>query len=180
MLRIEHLFEDPHPDPFAPDQADYDPRPGLVQMVSAVQQAKRKAPVKVTVELPPRNVTPDVQERARAALARECRRRLAVLENEVDSVRRLGIRTLLWGLLAVIVLNGTVGALGTPEAGTVEDALSAGLQVAAWVALWFPINLLVYDRWYYVRDQRAYTTLRDLPLRVVPRSPAEAGMHSAP
>ena len=53
----------------------------------------------------------------------------------------------------MIVLNGTVGALGTPEAGTVEDALSAGLQVAAWVALWFPINLLVYDRWYYVRDR---------------------------
>ena len=121
-----------------------------------------------------------MQERARAALGRECRRRVSVLENDVDSVRRLGIRTLLWGLLAVLVLNGTVGALGTPEAGTVEDALSAGLQVAAWVALWFPINLLVYDRWYYVRDQRAYTALGDVPLRVVPRSPAEAGTHSAP
>ena len=175
MLRIEHLFEDPHLDPFASDLEGYDGRPGLERMVSAVQGATRRAPVSVTVEVPPERWSPDLEERARGALSRECRRRLARVDDDLDGVRRLGWRALLWALLAVIVINGLVGALGDPEPGTVEDAVSSGLQVAAWVALWFPINLLVYDRWYYRRDQRAYRALRDLPLRVVPAPPPAAG-----
>jgi hypothetical protein len=113
-------------------------------------------------------------------LARECRRRLAVLGGDLDAVRRLGIRALLWGLVAVIVLNGLAGALGDPEPGSVEDAVSSGLQVASWVALWFPINLLVYDRWYYRRDKRAYEAVRDAPLTVVARRPPGDGTRSAP
>jgi hypothetical protein len=69
----------------------------------------------------------------------------------------------------VIVINGLVGALGNPEPGTIEDALSTALQTAAWVVLWFPISLLIYDRWFYRRDQHAYRKLEALPLRVVPR-----------
>ena len=174
LLRIEHLFEDPHLDPFAPELEGYDARPGLESMVSAVQRAKRKAAVSVTVELPPDAVTPGLEERARAALGRECRRRIARLDDDVDGSRRLGIRSLLWGFLAVIVINGLVGALGDPEPGTIEDALSTALQTAAWVVLWFPISLLIYDRWFYRRDEHAYRKLKDLPLRVVPR-PATAG-----
>jgi hypothetical protein len=180
MLRIEHLFEDPHLDPFAPELDGYESRPGLELMVGAVQRATRRAPVSVTVEVPPEHWSPDLQARARGALSRECRRRLARVEDDLDGVRRLGWPALLWGLLAVIVINALVGALGDPEPGTVEDALSSGLQVAAWVALWFPINLLVYDRWYYRRDQRAYRALRDLPLTVVPSPPPAGGTRSGP
>jgi len=175
MLRIEHLFEDPHPDPFAPELEDYDVRPGLERMVSAVQRAKRKASVRVTVELPPEVVTPDLEARARRALSRECRRRISLLDDDLDGVRRVGIRALVWGLLFVVVLNGLVGAIGNAEPGTIEDAVSTALQTASWVVLWFPINLLVYDRLYYRRDRRAYRKLRDLPLRVIPRRLEAAG-----
>jgi hypothetical protein len=180
MRRIEHLFEAPQLDPFAPEPEDYDPRPGLEQMVRAVQRARRRAALSVTVALPADVVTPDVEKRARAALARECRRRIAVLDDDLDGVRRLGIRTLLWGLLAVLFINGAVGALGTTEPGSIEDALSTGLQTVAWVVLWVPINLLIYDLWYYRRDRRAYRTLRDLALRVVPQRPAETGTGPGP
>ena len=35
-------------------------------------------------------------------------------------------------------------------------AISDGLQVVSWVTLWFPVNLLVYDRWYYRREHKVY------------------------
>jgi hypothetical protein len=175
MTRIEHLFEAPQLDPFAPELEGYDPRPGLECMVSALQRAKRGSTLRVTVGLPADVITSDVEERARAALSRECRRRLVLLEDDLVGVRRLGIRTLLWGLLAVLFINGSVGALGTTEPGSIEDALSTGLQTVAWVVLWVPINLLIYDRWYYRRDQRAYRELQDLALEVVPQRPAADG-----
>jgi hypothetical protein len=175
LSRIEHLFEAAQLDPFAPELEDYDPRPGLERMVRAVQRAKRRATLSVTVGLPADVITPGLEERARAALSRECRRRIAILDDDLDGVRRLGIRSLLWGLFAVLFINGSVGALGTTEPGSIEDALSTGLQTVAWVVLWVPINLLVYDLWYHRRDRRAYRKLRDLALRVVPQRPAEAG-----
>ncbi|MCE3556037.1 hypothetical protein LWC33_31920 [Pseudonocardia sp. RS11V-5] len=180
MKRIEHLFEAPRLDPFAPELEHYDPRPGLEQMVRAVQRAKRKATLSVALGLPADVITPGLEERARAALARECRRRIALLDDDVAGVRRLGIRTLLWGLLAVLFINGAVGALGTTEPGSIEDALSTGLQTVAWVVLWVPINLLIYDLWYYRRDRRAYRRLRDLALTVVPQRPAKAGLLAPP
>jgi hypothetical protein len=64
--------------------------------------------------------------------------------------------------------------------GSIVDALSTGLQTVAWVVLWVPINLLIYDLWYYRRDRRVYRRLRDLALRVVPQRPAEAGAGSGP
>ncbi len=173
MMRIEHLFEAPRLDPFAPELEGYDPRPGLECMVRAVQRARRSATVNVAVELPADAIAPGLEERARAALSRECRRRIAILEDDLDGVRRLGIRTLLWGLLAVLFINGSVGALGTTEPGSIEDALSTGLQTVAWVVLWVPINVLVYDLWYNRRDRRTYRRLRDLALRLVPRPPAQ-------
>jgi hypothetical protein len=180
MSRIEHLFEAPQLDPFAPELEDYDPRPGLECMVRAVQGAKRKATLRVTVELPADVITPGLEERARAALSRECRRRIAVLDDDLDGIRRLGIRTLLWGLLAVLFINGSVGALGTTEPGSIEDALSTGLQTVAWVVLWVPINLLIYDSWYSRRDRRSYRQVRDLALRVVAHRPVEDGTGGAP
>ena len=180
MTRIEHLFEAPQLDPFAPELEGYDPRPGLERMVRAVQRAKRRATLSVTVGLPADVITPGLEERARAALSRECRRRIATLDDDLDGVRRLGIRTLLWGLFAVLFINGSVGALGTTEPGSIEDALSPGLQTVAWVVLWVPINLLIYDLWFYRRDRRAYRKLKDLALRLVPQSPAEAGGGSGP
>jgi hypothetical protein len=180
MRRIEHLFEAPQLDPFAPELEGYDPRPGLECMVRAVQRAKRRATLRVTVGLPADANTPDLEKRARAALSRECRRRIAILDDDLDGVRRLGIRTLLWGLLAVLFINGSVGALGTTEPGSVEDALSTGLQTVAWVVLWVPINLLIYDLWYNRRDRRAYRKLQDLALRVVPQRPTKGGTGSGP
>jgi hypothetical protein len=180
MRRIEHLFDAPRLDPFAPELEGYDPRPGLERMVKAVQRAKRKATLSVTVGLPTDVITPGLEERVRAAVSRECRRRIAILDDDLDGVRRLGIRTLLWGLVAVLFINGSVGAIGTTEPGSIEDALSTGLQTLAWVVLWFPINLLIYDLWYYRRDRRAYRKLRDLALRVVPQPTAEGGTGFGP
>ncbi len=180
MVRIEHLFEAPRLDPFAPELEGYDPRPGLECMVRAVQRAQRRATLNVAVGLPADLITPDLEERARAALSRECRRRIAILDDELDGVRRLGIRTLLWGLLAVLFINGSVGALGITEPGSIEDALSTGLQTVAWVILWVPINLLVYDLWYGRRDRRAYRKLQDLGLRLVSLPPDKGIRDSGP
>ena len=130
-------------------------------MLSALRMAKPRATATATIELPEAEITPDLEERARGAMGRYCRRKLALIEEELDGVRRFGVRALLWGFLAVIVLNGLASGIDDDL-----DPIAQGLGVASWVILWVPVNLLVYDRWYCKRDERAYRALMEAPLSV--------------
>lgn len=161
LLRIEDLFATPELDPFLEAHAGYDERPGVEQMLGALRMARPRATATATIELPAHEETPGLEEAAKNAMGRYCRRKLALLDEELDGVYRFGVRALLWGLLAVAVLNGL--------ASTIQDDLdpiASGLGVAAWVILWVPVNLLVYDRWYYKRDERAYRALLEAPITI--------------
>lgn len=173
LLSIEDLFRPPELDPFRPEHAGYDERSGVEQMLAALRLAKKRATASVTIELPDEALPPDAQGRTRAAIDRYCRRKIDLLDDEIDDARRFGIRALLWGFLAVVILNGL--------ASTFEDdwdPIAQGLSVASWVILWVPVNLLVYDLFYYRRDQRAYRALIDAPLTVTARAATSGGSAS--
>lgn len=169
LLRIEDLFSPPEIDPFRPEHAGYDERSGVDQMLAALRPARRSATATVTIELPGDDLPQDAAERARAALDRYCRRKIDLLDDEIDDARRFGVRALLWGFLAVVVLNGLASAIEDDL-----DPIAQGLSVASWVILWVPVNLLVYDLFYYRRDRRAYGALIDAPLTVT-AGPATSG-----
>jgi len=40
------------------------------------------------------------------------------------------------------------------------------------VTLWFPINLLVYDRWYARRDQKIYEAMLGMEIALAPATRA--------
>ena len=146
-------------------------------MLSRLYLAKPKATATVTIELPEgQELPPDADMRAREAMVRYCRRKIALVDDEIESSRRFGYRSLLWGLLAVLVLNGLAEAIDDDW-----DPIASGLSVASWVILWVPVNLLVYDLFYYRRDRRAYRALLDAPQTVTGvRSAGSASGRSAP
>jgi hypothetical protein len=174
LLRIEDLFRPPDLDPFRPEHAGYDERSGVEQMLAALRLAKKRATASVTIELPDDAVPPDAEERARAAIDRYCRRKIDLLDDEIDDSRRFGVRALLWGFLAVVILNGLASAIEDEW-----DPVAQGLSVASWVILWVPVNLLVYDLYYYRRDRRAYLAVIDAPLAVTARRATSGGSASA-
>jgi hypothetical protein len=173
LLRIEDLFRPPDLDPFRPGHAGYDERSGVEQMLAAMRLARKGADASVTIELPGDALPPDAQERARAAIDRYCRRKIDLLDDEIDDSRRFGVRALLWGFLAVVVLNGLASSIDDDW-----DPIAQGLSVASWVILWVPVNLLVYDLFYYRRDRRAYWALIDAPLTVTARPATSEGSAS--
>jgi hypothetical protein len=175
LLRIEDLFRPPELDPFRPEHARYDERSGVDQMLAALRPARRKATATVTIELPDRALPADAQERARAAIDRYCRRKIDLLDEEIEDTRRFGIRALIWGFIAVVVLNGIASGIEDDW-----DPIAQGLSVASWVILWVPVNLLVYDLFYYRRDRRAYRALIDAPLSLVTSEESASGGSARP
>lgn len=50
-----------------------------------------------------------------------------------------------------------------------RDIMVAGLTIAAWVALWQPIEIFLYDWWPIRRDIQVYRKLSQMDIRVVGR-----------
>jgi hypothetical protein len=165
---LENLFVAPDLDPLSSDYEVYGDRSGTDRIVSRLRTERPSARIQATVELPADAVRPGVEQQAADAVGRFCRVKLERLDEDLHEVTRHGIRALLFGLFAVLVLS----ALSRPlerSGDSLLEVVAEGLQVTSWVILWVPIGLLVYDRWYYSRDRKIYRRLQDLEIRIVPR-----------
>ena len=161
------LFTPPTSDPFSEEFESYGEKPALDAIVAEMEAGKIPSRVRTLVELPAEEIDPSLEQRIRDAVARYCRVKLAALDVELRKTTQLGFRTLVIGFLAVIVLNAASRELDNSN-NDIVLAISQGLSIISWVTLWFPVNLLLYDRWYYRRDQTVFRTLLAMEITVRP------------
>ena len=167
---LENLFVAPGLSPFSPEYETYGDLPGVDAIAARLRSEKPASRVVVTLELPGDVMEPSLERRTAAALARYCHVKLKALDRDIREVTRHGTRALLLGLLAVLVLNGLASSLETSGDSFLET-VAEGLRVTAWVVLWVPISLLVYDRWYYSRDRKIYRRMEDMEVKIAPSPP---------
>jgi hypothetical protein len=58
--------------------------------------------------------------------------------------------------------------LGEPKflPGILARFLDEGLIIAGWVALWYPLDALLYQHWPLKRERRLYESLRETELKL--------------
>jgi hypothetical protein len=124
-------------------------------------------PVRATVHLPGRTRTPDLEARVRAGLQQYCDLRIGQIGHNIASLRQEGLATLWRGLifLALCMLGSQL--LGEPKflPGILARFLDEGLIIAGWVALWYPLDALLYQHWPLKRERRLYQQLRGMDLK---------------
>jgi hypothetical protein len=68
--------------------------------------------------------------------------------------RRIGQLTLVLAIMLVIVLIAASQFVAKLVPGSVGEGLKEGLQISSWVAMWRPIETLIYD-WIPARRERS-------------------------
>jgi hypothetical protein len=167
LRTIDDLFTAPDLDPFSHDYETYGEKPGIETIAGVLHAEQGVRQVETILELPPGVIDPALERRVSEAIVRYCRVKIAELDLELLRIKRYGVRALLIGLVAVLALNALSKPLDASD-DPILELVSQGLQIAAWVTLWFPINVLVYDRWYSRRDQRVYRQMLLMGVSVVP------------
>lgn len=162
LRSMDELFTEP----------DFDPLAGRVEQLPGLERLANRlrplplAPVKVCIVLPASERAPDLEQRCRLALRAVLDRRIEANRSDASSLRAEGRATLWRGLifLALCLLGssllGTTGVL--PR--YLEHYIDEGLIIAGWVALWYPLDVLLYQRWPLGRERRLYENLRDMRL----------------
>jgi hypothetical protein len=76
---------------------------------------------------------------------------------------RIGAASLAIGLLflfACLVAREVVARI----AGAAAAIVAEGLLIMGWVAMWRPLEILLYDWWPIWRQRRLYRALKDMPI----------------
>ena len=95
--------------------------------------------------------------------------------------RRVGTVALVIGLVLLVVLLSFAHLLASAPGGTFRDAVREGMVILSWVALWRPVDALIYD-WLPMRRQRQLMTcLLRAPIEVrTGKGPTEGGPNVRP
>jgi hypothetical protein len=140
---------------------------GLERILNRIRP-KPSRPVRTTLRLPAASRAPDLEARMRSGLQQYCDNRIGHITHDIASLRQEGLATLWRGLifLALCMLGSQL--LGEPKflPGILARFLDEGLIIAGWVALWYPLDALLYQHWPLKRERRLYEQLRGMDLKL--------------
>lgn len=176
VLTLAHpgaMFSAPDPDPLAPGFALGS---GIERALSEVgaRPVMRRREGRILL----RFVGPERAEAApmAAAVAAWCAARGEVLALQRAATWHEGLKTLWIAaiFIAVCVLLSAAGSAWLQGPGVLPMLARDSLVIAGWVALWRPIDMLLYETWLLRRDRRVLEAVAAMPVVVEP-----AGAHPA-
>lgn len=159
------LFHAPEVDPF-PGSAALES--GMDRLVARLRGQSR-GPVRARIVLPAVEITPDLGARCREALQRYCRARIGQLDDQNASLWREGRATLGRGILFLAACMIGSRIFGEPKylPAFLGRFIDEGFIIAGWVALWYPLDVLLYQHWPVNRDRRIYQAIEAMEIEFV-------------
>ncbi len=149
---IDELFNAPDVNPFSENEIDVLGEAAL--MHAARQMLARRIrhwhEARLVIQLPPDQITPDLQAQTHAAVQRFCTAKIA--DNRL-TIRLSRVRSAI-GLIVVTIISAVVVAVAwllfntifAAQADTTVSALVvASISVFVWVILWDPMEKLIFD-----------------------------------
>jgi hypothetical protein len=127
-----------------------------------------KRSLHATIVLPASLRSADLETRCRAAINDYCDARLAHLRNDHSSLWYEGRHTLLRGLIFLVLCMLGSQLVGEPKFlhPVIARFLDEGFVIAGWVALWYPLDALLYQHWPLTRERHMYESLRTMDLTI--------------
>ena len=163
---IDELFNAPDVDPFSENAIDVLGEAALPHAVRQMlaRRIRHWHEARLVIQLPPDQITPDLQAQTRAAVRRFC---TAKIEDNRLTIRLSRVRSAI-GLAMVTIISVVVIVVAwllfnTMFAGlsdTVGVVVAASISVFVWVILWDPMEKLLFD---WVPPHMENTILRRIP-----------------
>ncbi len=162
---LSQLFHSLDPSPFRDRDLDQDAAQFIVE--SAIDLPDEATP-RLVVRLPKEECAnaeaiPAAVHTYFRLMRESTERQLRVLLRDGRAALALGLVVVIVVIAVVETLRSLVAAQGSIAAGVLES-----LTIVAWVILWRPLEILLYDRLPLKRRVRLYERLERIEVRVVP------------
>jgi hypothetical protein len=174
LLQIElelntcrQLFEAPELDPL---NGVVDDRSGIEQILDELKAKPAPRAIQVTCSVADEHYSKNWAAECRTALAGYCSARIRQLARDQAAIFRKGVRALQIGLVfwgGCLLLSIFFFAMENLPP-FISHFLGEGFLIAGWVALWYPTEILLFERWELARERRYYERLQNVTLQIRP------------
>ena len=164
---INSLFEKPDVSPFSEDFLEYGTVPGVEYIYNELQANPALRHVETTIVLPPEQITPDLEKSTKEAVRRYCLARSWEVGQTERALRWRAFRALAVALLLFVVYVFLQWKLENIEFLAIRVILE-GLDILIWVALWFPLDALIFGLQSYDINSKSYLRAAQMQLKIEP------------
>ena len=162
---LTQLFNSLDPSPFYEKEID---RNAEEYIVRSTQELPGKSPVALVVYLDTTTTAPDEARMLREAIHVHFARQLQRFRRELRQLINRGWISLGIGLafLGTCLIGGEIvsQAIGRSH---VTSVLQDSLVIGAWVAMWRPLEIFLYEWWPILGQCRIYDRLSRIPVRIL-------------
>jgi hypothetical protein len=161
VKNVKELFSSLDPSPFRDKDLDDDVE---YYIVEACREIGRDTPMKIVVHVEEAHDASSAD--LTASMHRYFRYRLDRTQLDLRAVLREGRLSLVIGLvfLTACLVARLLVVRWIP--GTAADVLGEGLLIMGWVAMWRPIQILLYDWWPHWRRRSRFARLTEIEIEV--------------
>ncbi|MEQ1871425.1 MAG: hypothetical protein ABL961_15530 [Vicinamibacterales bacterium] len=157
------LFDGRDPAPFHERDLDDD---AVAYLLSAAQEIPRKQPLAIVVtisdEQEPRLAPEAIVEAVRSHFTYEGEQ----VERRLREHVRRGQMILGVGLTVLVVFLALAEFTVSLPAGPLREILREGLVITGWVAMWRPLEVLLYDWWPLIDERRHVRRILDATVSI--------------
>ncbi len=156
---VEQLFDNRDPAPFRKRDLD----PDLVEyLVAAAEDLAPLGPFRLVLWFATARPSDDVCPAIRAHFEYELER----IERHRRRQRRTGAVALVVGIVLLLGLLSIAHVIATAPENSVREAIREGLVIMSWVALWRPVDTLIYEWLPLHRERKLFARLLDAPIDI--------------
>lgn len=160
LRELRQLFHQLDPAPFR--EKDLDPAAELY-IEDAVREIGTDKPTRLVVYLPAGERQGEEARTLPEALANYFRYRGGQTRVELARLLRRALANLAIGL---IFLFACLSLRSSLEAAGIGALITEGLLIIGWVALWRPVEMLLYDWWPVLRRARRFEAIARMPVEL--------------
>jgi len=160
---LEQLSNSFDPAPFHekelnPDAEEY--------IYNAVDEFPLKKPLEIMIHLPPNEVSTEIEVNLTRAIRNHFSYKNLLTEIELRRILYQGRTNFLIALIFLFLCLLTIRLLSNFEESLMKSLFSEGLLIMGWVAMWEPINTLLYGWWPIVHKRNIYQKIIDMDISI--------------
>jgi hypothetical protein len=159
LQRLEQLYDSLNPSPFREKALD---RHAEDYLVESVMELARNEPLNLRIHLP--ETLHGLVGAVEQSIHAHFRLKHSQAQRQHRHRMRVGRVALLIGLVVLVSCLLLRGALGAAIDGPARPVLEEGLLILGWVAMWRPVEILLFERWESRHDRRMLDRLARIPV----------------
>ena len=172
---LDHLVVPPEQDPSSDRPLEYLGHSGMERMMRNIKPSgffQRSKRYHLIIRMPPDKALPGATVQAKALLSKYGSRMIEDNNNRITQIQKKGRRQLPFALVILFICIGLGIFFGlelfVDQSPILALAISEGFYIVGWIALWRPMDVLLFDPMEVRMENRLLRHLMEMPIDIVP------------